>query len=155
MNSHISRLFLFLIFSSGLLSCGSSPWKAEVVDVPDTIRQNQRVEFILRISNISRQQQLLPSRYVMERTIGARFVPITPNKPNPLQDGLLRSGDFATVRNSIDVCPPTYDAVMPRGTRDYRFTWKPEKDDIGEGIFVMELPITVGSHIERRMSVLK
>lgn len=120
-------------------SCSTDPLATEVTGIPSRLGPGEQLEVHVRVENRSRETQLLPLPSIVERTSAIRFIP---RRGDDL--GGLVSGDFAIVRNSIDVSPPAFDHLSPGDLRDYTLTWTPLEDDRGAGLLSVSLPYPFG-----------
>ena len=118
------------------IGCSQNPLTTEVVGVPSTVNTRQTIRLQVVIYNRSDKPQSLPYQEIVLRTTGLKFVPGDVPK-NPTM------GDYPINRVSLDICPPGFDLIGPRGERRYDFTWTPESDDSGLGAFFISLPLTM------------
>ena len=118
------------------VGCGQNPLTTEVAGVPSTVNSWQKIRLQVIVHNRSNDPQSLPYQEIILRTTGLKFVPGDVPKNSTM-------GDYPINRVSLNICPPGFDWIEPKGERRYDFTWTPESEDSGLGAFFVSLPPTM------------
>lgn len=124
-------------------SCTSKPLESTVIGLPQQVAANQEVEFKIRVKNVSRKTQILPTKYEVEYTTGVDF--IEDARPGAYYSDLLKSGDrslgdYAILTKTLHINPPIFDHLVPGDFIDYMIKWVPDENDVGEGVLRIAMP---------------
>ena len=125
------------------ISCTSKPLESTVVGLPKEVAANQEVKFIVRVKNVSREAQILPTKYEVEFTTGVDYLENA--EPGAYYSDLLKSsdllhGDFAIITNTLHINPPMFDSLAPGEHIDYTIKWRPQSNDKGRGALRIAMP---------------
>lgn len=151
------RWLLVFVPLLSMIGCTSNPLRTEVRGLAASAVIGREISFKVRVYNLSYSEQLLPTRSEVMSTTAMVFIkgaiPGT-SVPEMIKSGKLLSGDYATVRNSINICPPSFDRLKAGDFREYDLKWRPQNEDVGTGAFRIILPYSFPEPLLQPMTVV-